>query len=711
MDIQKRKTQYQTRRANRLPAQPTRYYLDAYLAHKDESPIVREAYALCAFWNNAPLEIYPEELILGRIHANEAVGFHYGGGTFVHDLPNHGIEPEELEAVRVRAYKGADPTIYTPEEMASINACASTSTWFGGHAVLDFERILKIGLAGYQIEIDRYAKMHADKQDFYKALCITLEGVSSFILRLADAASKIHGYNSDIPGNLGYIASNPPENFHQALQLVWILHYLDNSDSFGRFDSYLLTSYEKEKNRDWAKALLVDFWLRIEDAYQIQNMTIGGKYTDLTLLCLEVTHELGLQGPNLCLRITHDVPGNIMAAALNSIGTGIGLPALYNDEIYAESLTRSGIPRKIAEGYCFAGCSQVMIPGRSNFANDIGLMNVAKIFEMTLYDGYDPHTKQQAGPHTGAEFATFDEFHDAFMVQLEYACKLQVSIHNKELPYRASKEGYVLRSLFTRGCLEKGLSYLKGGAEFNNVQLELIGITNAADSLYAVKKAVFNEECVNFAQLVEALRSNWETPEGEELRGYLRSLPKFGNDYEDVDMIRRGITQFLYERLNREPGPYGGIYVPGEVIFVSHEYCGTVTGATPDGRGAGEVLADSAGASQGSSKEGPTALMNSMLKLPVADYLLTSTVLNMRFMPRLVNNPAARQGLSALIQSFFAQGGMQLQINVCDTETLKKAQANPEQYPDLIVRVGGYSDHFVRLSRTLQDEVISRAEY
>ena len=703
-DLQTRKQQFLKRRLERTACNPTQFYLDAYYKHLDKTPMLREAYAQSAFWRHAELEMHPEELIVGIILANEPVGFHYGSGTYINEefVNDTSEENKKIEAIRQRHYKAADPALFNEKELVSIDAHASTSTWFGGHVVLDFERILTKGLSGYREDILHFAKQ-SESHDFYKAMEITLDGIVAFIDRLANLAQ------GEVAAVLHHIADKPPVTFHQALQLVWILHYLDNADSFGRFDYYLLPFYEQETDREHAKALLVDFWLKIDDAHQIQNMTLGGTYSDLTLLCLEVTRELALAGPNLCLRVTADIPSNIWDAALDCIASGIGLPALYNDEIYTKSLIRSGIPADTAQNYCFAGCSQVMIPGQSNFANDIGLMNIAKILELTLYDGFDLRTQKQIGPHTRQDFASFSDFLNAFINQLEYACQLQVDIHNKEIPYRAAREGYALRTLFTRGCLEKAKALFEGGTNFNNVQLELIGITNAADSLYAIKKTVFDDGQLTFPQLLDILRSNWK--DQAELQAYFRSLPKFGNNHDEVDGLRIKITEFLYSRLNREPGPLGGVYVPGEVIFVTHESCGAVTGATPDGRSAGEILADSAGASQGCSHEGPTALMNSVLALPVQDYLLTTTVLNMRFLPDFFNNPDMRKGVSSLLKIFFSQGGMQLQINVCNSEMLKAAQKNPEQYPDLIVRVGGYSDYFIRLSKTLQDEIIMRAAY
>ena len=703
-DIQKRKAQFLARKAAQQKPVETRYYLDAYLAHINDIPILREAYAQAAYWQNADIEFYPEELIAGMISSAECVGFHYGCGTYVN------TDGVDADIVRKHAYQYYDQSFINAREYAHLESHASSTTWYGGHMVLDYETILDIGLEAYREKIRFYAaKYGEDKRDFYKAMEIVLDGVIAFISRVAD---KAEGY--PVADVLRHVAYKPPETFHQALQLCWILHYLDNSDSFGRFDKYMAPFHLlPSTSRGDAQELLTDFWLKIEDAEQIQNMTLGGPGTeqDLTLMCLEVTRALAFKGPNLCLRVTPDIHGLIWNMALDCIGAGIGQPALYNDGLYTASLISAGYDPITAQNYCFAGCSQVMIPGESNFYNDIGMMNIPKIFELTLYDGFDPRINKQVGIRTGRaeDFKDFEAFKDAFFAQLKDACAIQVEFHNKELRYRASREGYALRTLFIKDCLAQGKGVFEGGARYNNVQLELIGITNAADSLYAIKKAVFDEKRLTLAALRDILAANWEGQ--ETLQAYCRALPKFGNDMAEVDHMRAEISEYLYSYFNRTPAPLGGCYVPGEVIFTAHEGCGAVTGATPDGRAAGEVVADSAGAAHGASRKGPTALMNSMLTLPMDKYFLTSVVLNLRFLPDAFNSPGTRKGISALLRSYFAQGGMQMQINVYNSSELKEAQQNPAHHGDLIVRVGGYSDYFVRLSPALQNEIIARVGY
>lgn len=423
---------------------------------------------------------------------------------------------------------------------------------------------------------------------------------------------------------------------------------------------------------------------------------------------IDSTRELGYKGPNLCLRVTETMPDEVWDAALACIGTGSGLPALYNDKVYFDNYIKSGVSASEAWNYCFGGCSQIMLSGRSCYINDIGAMNILKVLEVMLGEGYDffgncvipEYVPKLAG------LDTFEKFYREFIEQLDYFIDLQVRINNKDIAHRASHEGYVMRSLFTRGCIASGKSVFCGGAEYNGVELEIMGITNTADSIYTIKKLIYDEKKFTLEELAGILRSDYK--DNENLRLYIKnSIPKFGNDEPEVDSIRADISAHIFERFNSSAGVNGGVYIPGEVIFVAHSWMGDACGASADGRRAHEVLADSCGSIQGLDKKGPTALLNSVLKIP-DNYLLTTLVLNLKFTKDLWNDSAGK--IADLFGIFFRRGGMQLQINVCDAEILKAAQKNPSEYRSLIVRVGGYSDYFVNLPVSLQNEIIIRTE-
>ena len=736
--IAERKASLAYRRETAVKPPVTVWYMNAYTEYADRSPVYREACAWHALLSHIDLPLYPEENIVGNLVHSEAAMFYYGAATYVvwefveRYIQENGLSQPDGENLRQKAglidslrYKGPVTEVFPPEEMASIEVHAASSTWFGGHMVLDYDTILSIGLRGYEDKIKNCRR--EDKAEFYDAMDIMLTAVRLFIRRYAEKAESSlgdEGWDADrlnqIISDLRHIADYPPVTFRQALQLVWMLHMLNGSDSFGRFDQYTLPFYERDiacgriTHHD-AQLLLVDFMVKVEEVNQIQNMTIGGvdaagfpAYSDLTEDILNVARMVGYKGPNLALRVTENMPENIWTAALSCIGTGIGVPALYNDGAYIDSLVKHGFPREEANNFSLAGCSQVMIPGKCNFYNDVGMMNAAKIFELALYNGKDPRTGIQAGPCTGEpqEFVTFEDFYAAFLAQVDYFCALEGKINNREAAYRSACEGYTMRTLFIGDCVENGQAIFEGGARYNNIELEIIGLTNAADSLYAVKQVVFEEKYITMRGLADAVRADYDGM--EELCRKLCEYDKFGNDIDGVDNLRTEITNRFYQNLNAIPASLGGIMVPGEVIFTAHDYEGAVTGATPDGRKAYTVLADSAGSSQGMDREGPTALLNSILKIPTKGRLLTSVVTNLKFTKALYVSSVDK--IRWMIAAFFGGGGMQLQINVVDRQTLLKAVENPDEYRSLIVRVGGYSDYFVNLSPALQQEIINRTQ-
>lgn len=740
-EIKCRKQKLEIRRqARQDESRPvTCWYLNAAWEHRMCEPALREACGFLALYQNMELELWPEERFCGTIKPREAAGFHYGGATWVHHglietrIRQLGLGEQEAQELRGRAqwldevrYQIRYMPLFTPEEQASIEANAADSTWFGGHMVLDYRQILERGLGGYAKQIEA-----APDTPFYRAMGVQLEALQVLIRRYADKArscAQEPGYDAgrmeELAGIMEKIALQRPDTFEEALQLIWILHIANGADSFGRFDSYLSGYYERDVRegrltRQQAYEDLVDIWFKIEDADQIQNMTIGGtrpdgsrEYGDLTLLCLEVTKDVGYKGPNLCLRVTEDMPGEIWDAALDCLGTGIGLPALYREEAYLRMLERAGYGQEACRDFCLAGCSQVMIAGQCNFINDIGLYNMAKVMELTLHGGVDPATGVQVGPKTPklSEMDSFEQLMEAFEEQNHYFIRLETQIHDKDTVYRNDHEGYTMRSLFTRGCLESGKGIFAGGAKYNNIELEIIGITNAADSLYAVKKAVFEEGRFTGEQLLEMLACDFEGHEAERL--WLRNrVAKFGNDVAELDMLRARISEDTYRRFNETPAVLGGVYVPGEVIFIAHESAGARVGATPDGRHARQVLADSMGAAQGMDTHGPTALMASVNRTPAADHFLTTAVLNLRFMASTWKNAQENGTLRSLLQEYFRGGGMQMQINVCDSRVLRAAMERPEEYASLVVRVGGYSDYFVKLSPALQRDILARTEH
>jgi len=715
--------------------QITTHYFDTYFANLDKEPILREAIAQRHFWEHAPIAISPEQLIVGTRpnDSNEIAGFFYGCGTYTNarrvddyaaTLPeearpefwakigtirnNHHIASiwEDIEAAKDWAF--------TPEEVRGLKSGAAGSTFFGCHMVIDYEGILK-GLSHYDKKINSYIKA-GHNTEFYMAMKEILTGFCTYISRTGMAC-----LNTTAHDDLIYISKHPPKHFRQALQLVWLAHCCAGADTFGRFDQYLYPFYDNDIRNgviteSEAYTYLLCLMDKINEAEQIQNMTIGGVlpdgslgYNDLTRLILKAVREAGYQGPNLCFRISEHMPAHWWDEIMESLSFGQGIPALYNDEVMINQLIRANVDIADARNFCLAGCSQIMVPGKSQFANDIGMMNIAKILELTLYNGVDAAVsgiEMECKTGEVGTFATFEALQTAFCKQLSYYAKLEADVNNRAVAALSTNEGYAFRTLFTENCLEKGVGCFSGGAIYNHIQLECIGLTNAADSLAAIKKLVYEDNVITLPELCTALLADFEGCES--LRKQCIDAPKFGNDDPFVDDLRRDITAHLFDALRAQPSVIGGHFIPGEVIFLAHGHQGENTGATPDGRKKGHVLADSAGAMQGADTKGPTALMNSVLKIPVTD-ICTTIPLNIKFLRQSFLKNRAK--IQTLFRTFMAQGGQQLQVNVCDPVMLQDALKNPENHKNLIVRVGGFSTYFHTLPRNLQEEIVARNGY
>lgn len=749
--LQKHRNWYASRKNETEKIPYTTYYLDEYVKNIDCSVFMREALAALKFYENCAVRVLPYELVVGAVSSREPVGFDIGSGTFLNpaaaeEYANEqnfsSAEREELEQKLnlVRAHKfyhlweerfeEYHDGFYTEEEVNAINTGAASTTFFGGHLVPDYETMVNEGLGYYRKKLTKKL-VENPGNDFYSALLTTLHAFETFILRTAEACRYQAEKTEDakerenmlgLGTDLRQIVSGKPETFRQALQLVWFGHFCNNADSFGRFDKYLEPFYQNDLkagriSEEEVLTLLKSLMIKIDEVNSIQNMTIGGAlpqggncYGDLTKLILRAVREMGFKGPNLCIRINEEMPEEFWQEIAENLSTGQGLPALYNEKVMLDWLRKEGIEEEDALDFCLAGCSQMMIPGKSQFVNDIGMINAAKILELTLYNGVDAGMSGVKFPYqTGdaAKFDTFEELLEAYEKQLSYYAKLEADVNNKVVGMLRDTEGYNFRTIFTQNCIESGKGVFEGGAKYNHIQLECIGITNAADSLAAIEKAVYQEKIVSMEELLDTLRSDFAGAEG--LRNYLlRKAPKFGNDDNRVDVIRTRITRHFYQELRKQEGILGGHYIPGEVIFIAHDGQGRITGATSDGRRKGTVLADSAGAMQGMDQDGPTALIKSALKIPVED-ICTSVALNLKFLKSLWDKSSDKAML--LLKTYLKAGGQQVQVNVCDQEILKQAYENPEAFPSLVVRVGGYSAYFNTLSKELQLEIINRTSY
>lgn len=726
----------------KLKNKPSWWFLEGYTRFWDEMPALREGYARYHMYTHLPIYINPKELIVGNLNwalSQEVIYNNVGNQEInewnVNALLEHEqisevakqIVKEKLEKIKPHTLNHIEERLSKEERLVS-QSSAGTSNHYNGHMILDYPKILKLGLGGYVDEVIAYREKSKTPKayNFYEGMLFTLKGMQHYIVKHTFMAqylreNKIEGYDEEnlkkIEANCKKLMSEPPKNFLEALQLVWFMFSFGDYDSFGRFDQYMYDFYEEDKihlGEEQLEQYLRYFLNKAEQNRGILNMTIGGidakgasAANSLTYTLLKVIRELGYKSPNLCIRLTDQSEQELYLEVHKNLSTGQAIPALYNDKIIIPMLEAMGIEKEDAYNYSLAGCSQVIIPGKSNFACDVGLYNTLKILELTLHNGKDLRMDEQVGLQTGeaASFTSFEALYKAYNKQMQYIVKQGVSVNNQDILARKDMPSNI-RTLFTEGCLESGKAIFEGGSKYNAVQSEVIGLTNVANALYAIKKLVYEEKKISLEELVSILDKNYEGHEA--LRQHiLHDISKFGNDKEEVDEIRVEVGKTFYTELSKYEGPIGGKHWAGEVIFMSHMQLAPYTLASADGRTQFEPLADSAGAMQGTDTLGPTALIKSITKIPYT-YPTVCRNLNMKFPKDLFKTSA--ENIIYLFRTYFKLEGCQLQINVLDREDLLKAQQNPEQYKDLVVRIGGYNDYFVEIPKEMQDEVISRTE-
>jgi formate C-acetyltransferase len=542
-----------------------------------------------------------------------------------------------------------------------------------------------------------------------------------------------------------WLSERPPRNFPEALQAVWFLFVLlqieSNASSFspGRLDQYLLPFLEADlaagrltlpQAQSWLELL----WLKFNEIVLLRssasaryfagfpigfNVMIGGQRPDgtdaanpLSYMCLRAQADLGLPQPNLSLRIHRDSPEDFLRTAAHVISRGSGMPQVFNDEVIIPGQLRRGIAPADALNYAVVGCVELSTPGKALAWSDSAMFNMARILELTLFGGRDPHTGEQIGLATPPldRMATFAELDAAYDAQLAHfvglmvrGCDVVDAIHAELLPSP-------FLSLVVQDCIERGVDVTAGGAHYNFSGPQGVQIANVADSLAAVRQAVFEEGWLPASALLEHLRNDFDTAEPLRQR-LIRRVPKYGNDDERVDALAQRWGDRYCELVAQHPTIRGGAYQPGFYTVSAHVPMGANVGALPDGRHAGEPLADGGlSPMTGRDRLGPTAVLRSVSRLNLA-LASNGTLLNMKFLPSFFRTEDALAKFVLLLRGFCALRVPHVQFNVVSAETLRRAQARPEEFRNLVVRVAGYSAYFTELDRTLQDEIIARTGF
>ena len=623
---------------------------------------------------------------------------------------------------------------------------------------VDFAKVLNDGFnkiieeAEEELKNVRFTSADSVKKvDFLKAVIISLKAIIRFANGFADLATEMALTEEDptrkkelerIAETCHWVPANPARTFYEALQSFWFTFLMINPSTTaaaGRFDQYMYPFYKKDKEEgriNDEEVLELLECLRIKDMQinrtsgkinrqknagmaKWHNWTIGGQTpegedatNELSYLILEAAKRCQSPHHTITVRVHEGTPEALMLKALEVVKTGIGMPAFVGDKSYIEYLLSQGVPLKVARDYIMTGCLDVNIVGQSRIAS-YDMFIVPLVFYIFMHNGVDQNTGKQVGIKTGdlESFESFDDFVRAFKEQLAHFMSLSAECNNIHLRVNAELFPDPVRSSLMIDAIEEGKDILDRTLPFENAAvLNAVGMINVADSLAAIKKLVFDEKKVTMKELKAALEANWQGDRYEEIRKMCLSAPKYGNDDNYVDSIAKDLYQFWADTAVTFDTIFGGKHKPTGISISAQWPGGALTGATPDGRYAGECLADGTmSPMRGRDTHGPTAVIKSAAKIDQVPY--QATLLNMKFHPSALRTTEDMRKLSDLIRTYFSLGGKHIQFNVVSKETLLEAQRHPENYRDLVIRVAGYSAYFVQLGKVIQDEIIGRMEY
>ncbi len=636
-----------------------------------------------------------------------------------------------------------------------------------GHIIPDHEKLLSIGCRGVIEEAGKKLKnpdIKGDQRDFYNATIISLNAAIKFANRYAVLADEMAEKENNIKrkqqlqkisGVCSRVMLGKAGSYHEALQLIYFLHLImmiesnGHSFSFGRFDQYTLDYYKSDIESgkltpETATEFTALFFIKMNSINKVRpwghtrfsagyplysNLMVGGmKYdltdgtNDLSYICLEAMSLSRLPEPNLSVRYWEKSPKKLITESARLIREGFGMPSMFCDETVIKALISIDIPEVVSRGYASMGCVEVAIPGKwGHRATGMTYINLGKIFELLLHNGYDGSTGIQLVSIDGTKrnFYSPDSYNDLWVgwkkflkfytdlaVDSDKICDVSLKHHDSD-PFASS---LVDRSI------ERGKTLKDGGAEYDFISHSVIGSTVVGNSLAVIKKLVFDNKKISHKELIDALDANWQGEKERSVHKLVEGIPKFGNDYEYVDNIVKDVywsyldllPDYKNERYGK--GPFGGRYTMSTSNISSYVPYGKDVNATPDGRFSGDPLNEGASPTIGTDYTGPTAVINSMSRLP-NENMAGGQLLNMKLSPALLKGQENLKKFTSFLEAARRMKIFHLQFNIVDTKTLIAAKENPQKYQDLMVRVAGYCALFVSLIPEVQDAIIKRTEY
>lgn len=636
------------------------------------------------------------------------------------------------------------------------------------HLAVDYEQMLKVGLKGYKervlnekANLDLTDPDSIEKYHFYNSVLIVVEAVKAYADRFSKLAAEMAETATlkrkeellEISRICSKVPYEPASNFREAIQATWFIQLIlqiesnGHSLSFGRFDQYMFSFMDQDLKtgkitEDEVVELLANLWIKTLTVNKVrsqahtyssagsplyQNVTIGGQTSDkkdavnkLSYLVLRSVAQTKLPQPNLTVRYYAGMDDKFMDECIEVMKLGFGMPAFNNDEIIIPSFINLGVTEEDAYNYSAIGCVETAVPGKWGYrCTGMSYMNFPKILLIAMNDGIDPTSQKRFAKGHGhfKDMKSFEELENAWDKVVKELTRMSVIVENaidlaleKEVPD-------ILCSTLTDDCIGRGKTIKEGGAVYDFISGLQVGIANTADSLAAIKKLVFEDKKFTTKQLWEALENDFSGEEGKKIQEMLiHDAPKYGNDDDYVDsLIVDAYNVYIDEIVNypntrHGKGPIGGKRYAGTSSISANVGQGLNTLATPDGRHAGQPLAEGCSPSHGMDINGPTAVFKTVGKLRT-DQITGGVLLNQKVTPALLEKEENKLKLAMLVRTFFNRlKGYHVQYNVVSRETLIKAQKDPLKYRDLIVRVAGYSAFFNDLSKATQDDIIGRTE-
>lgn len=811
---------------------------EAYKETEGLPAILRRAKVVEKIFNNLPVTIREDELVVGAITKNPrsteiCPEFSFDWVEKEFDTMEHRVA-DPFVIPKETAKELHDAFLYWPGKTTSDLASSYMSQatkdcmengvftvgnyFFGGvgHVSVDYGKILRIGFRGIINEVtealnnlDRTHPSYIKKEQFYNAVIISYNAAINFAHRYAAKANELAQIESNpkrkeellqIARNCSHVPEHGATNFWEACQTFWFIHCMlqiessGHSISPGRFDQYMYPYFVGDRtiSKEFAQELIDCCWIKLNDVNKtrdevsaqafagyavFQNLCVGGQTpegvdatNELSYMCMEATAHVRLPQPSFSIRVWQGTPDEFLYRACEVVRLGLGVPAMYNDEVIIPALQNRGVSLEDARDYCIIGCVEPQAPHKTEGWHDAAFFNVAKVLEITLNNGQVDG--KQLGPITGdiTSFRNIDDFYTAFQAQMTYFVRNLVEACNCVDIAHAERCPLPFLSALVDDCIGRGKSLQEGGAIYNFTGPQAFGIADTGDSVYAIQKQVFEDQKLSMQELKNALAANFGYPVGssnssvsggaksslneqeiydvvkriieqngsldpmaiknevyrqlassnvpssagthnryQEICRILQSTPCFGNDIDDVDLVARRCALVYCKEVEKYTNTRGGQFQAGIYPVSANVLFGKGVAALPDGRLAKEPLADGVSPRQGKDSLGPTAAANSVAKL---DHFIASngTLYNQKFLPSALAGDNGLKNFSGMVRGYFDRKGMHVQFNVINRDTLIEAQKHPEKYQDLVVRVAGYSAQFVVLAKEVQDDIISRTE-